>query len=59
MLVDLIHQGGISLTAGEIQSVLINFRTNMAKESGKFSLKVMLWDAWSAKPLTTGVIFPQ
>lgn len=58
-LVDLIHQGGISLTAGETQNVLINFRTNMAKESGKFSLKVMLWDAWSAKPLTTSVIFPK
>lgn len=58
-LVDLIHQGGISLTAGGSQNVLMTFQTDKARESGKFSMKVMLWDAWSAKPLTTCVVFPK
>ena len=58
-LVDLVHQGGISLTAGGSQNVLMTFQTDKARESGKFSMKVMLWDAWSAKPLTTCVVFPK
>lgn len=57
-LVDFRQEENISIGAGETKTVEINMQSDNLTPSGKFSIKVMLWNGFSAEPLTSFVLFP-
>lgn len=57
-LVDFRQEDNISIGAGETKTVEINMQSDNLTPSGKFSIKVMLWNGFSAEPLTSFVLFP-
>lgn len=57
-LVDCMLENGVDLEAGETKTILLTLQSKSVRESGKLSLKVMLWDRLSAQPFTSFVVFP-
>ena len=57
-LVDFRQAENISIGAGETETVEITMQNDGLAPSGKFSIKVMLWNGLSAEPLTSFVLFP-
>ncbi len=57
-LVDFTQVDDIAISAGETKTIPITMQSDNLAESGKFSLKVLLWNGFSAEPLTSFVLFP-
>ncbi len=57
-LVDFAQVENIVVSAGETKTIPITMQSENLAESGKFSLKVLLWNGFSAEPLTSFVLFP-
>lgn len=58
LLVDFVQEENISISAGETKNVSVTVQSDGLKPSGRFSLKVMLWNGTTAEPLTSFVLFP-
>ena len=57
-LVDAVYEENISIAEGTTETIKVTMKNDKLKESGKFSVKVMLWKGFTTEPITSFVLFP-